>query len=176
MSVREISDAQVRQRAAANAEKQALQELQTEEAARARLHQKALDAEARLQHSVEGDVAGALAQLRPLYQRRIELALGLAEVAREFWDVEAALRKQMGEACRPLDTLRLDPAAWQQLLAELRVRAGLSSQHSTLDIRLGEGEGYDVASVLLSLLTFGYVSPGRIDLPSHSMTVSRRDR
>ncbi len=171
-----ITQDQVRHRAQTNAEHVARQQLEAEQSERQRLHQKALDAESRLQHSVEGEVVGSLSSLRQMYARRCELALGFAEVTREFWDVEAALRKQLGEAAAPIASLRLDSPARQELLAGLRVRAGLSSQHSALDIRLGDGAGYDVASVLLCLLTFGYVAPGRVDLPSQSLAVNRRDR
>jgi hypothetical protein len=171
-----ITENQVRQRAQDRIEAQARQELEAEAAEREQLHQAALAAEARLQHEVENEVGGILAGLRPLYQRRSELALGLAQITAEFWAVESALRTQLAAAAAPLGTLRLDSPGRQKLLGDVRVRAGLSRSHSNLQVRLGEGAGFDVAAVLLVLLANGYVAPGLVSLPSNSLSVSRQDR
>ncbi len=171
-----ITDSQVKQRAQQRIEQQALHELQGEAVERERLQQMALDAEIRLQHSVENTVGGALAPLGELYKRRSELALGLAEIVAQFWDVETELRTQLAAAAAPLGTLRLDSPGRQQLLGDVRVRAGLSRSHSNLQVRLGEGAGFDVAAVVLTLLAGGYIYPLGIALPSNGFTITRKDR
>jgi hypothetical protein len=44
-----------------------------------------------------------------------------------------------------------------------------------MDLQLAADAGGDVAATVLALLCGGYIGPCRIDLPSHSMTINRRD-
>lgn len=162
-----ITDEEVRQRAQANAENVARQQIEREHlAALAQARQNDAERLAARQQS-ESRAAEQLAELRPLYERRTQAAAALAKAVADFASIESEIKASLVPIERGLFRPGVDMGQQAQRLAQLRTQAGLPARHDVIGTA---GLNRLAKAVIVGILN-GYILDGAIMVGGRGVTI-----